>query len=158
MQQLAAWLGRGALSPVLLQPGILEDWAYESSHAALEETMGQHIKTTTMVRAAGTPPKNIEEFIGRVNSGTDDVSVAIMRSPAGWSEPGQTPDFDEYTLVLSGGLHVETRGGVYDIAAGEAFISPRGEWVRYSTPAGGGAEYVSVCRPAFGPKLVHRDE
>ena len=119
--------------------------------------MAQHIKAATVVQAAGAPPKNIEEFVGRVNSGTEGVSVAIMRSPSGWSEPGQTPEFAEYTLVLKGSLRIETRDGSFDVAAGEAFSSRRGEWVRYSTPSAGGAEYVSVCIPAFAPDLVHRD-
>lgn len=118
----------------------------------------RHINAPTVIQAAGTPPKDIEEFIGRVNTGTEPVSVARMKSPSGWSEPGQTPDFDEYTVVLAGSLHIETRDGSFDIAAGEGFISPRNEWVRYSTPAASGAEYMSICIPAFAPELVHRDE
>jgi mannose-6-phosphate isomerase-like protein (cupin superfamily) len=99
----------------------------------------------------------IEEFIGRVNSGTSAVSVARMVSPAGWSEPGQTPDFDEYTVVLRGMLRVETRSGVHDVTAGQAVVAPAGEWVRYSSPGAEGAEYVAICVPAFSPETVHRD-
>lgn len=117
--------------------------------------MVTHIKTPTVIQAAGNKPKVIEEFIGRVNSGTDAVSIARMKSPAGWEEPGQTPQFDEYTVVLSGFLRVTTKDGSVDVKAGEAVISPKGEWVRYSTPEG--AEYMAVCLPAFSPDAVHRD-
>jgi mannose-6-phosphate isomerase-like protein (cupin superfamily) len=110
-----------------------------------------------VIEAAGNQPKLIEEFVGRVNSATTDVSVARMRSPAGWQEPGQTPQFDEYTVVLRGMLRVETRTGVVDVKAGQAVITRRGEWVRYSTPDAEGAEYVAICLPAFGPDIVHRD-
>ena len=120
--------------------------------------MSQFIAAPTLIEAAGMPPKNIEEFVGRVNSGTEALSVARMKSPPGWTEPGQTPAFDEYTLVLCGSLRVETRNEIREVAAGEAFVSPRGAWVRYSSPAASGAEYVSVCVPAFAPHLVHRDE
>jgi len=99
----------------------------------------------------------IEEYIGRVNSGTDAVSVAHMHSPSGWQEPGQTPEFDEFTLVLRGSLRVEHREGYLDVEAGQAVIARRGEWVRYSTPSAEGAEYVAVCLPAFAPETVHRD-
>ncbi len=119
--------------------------------------MPRIIEAPTRIQAAGTPPKTIEEFIGRVASQTDLVSIARMTSPCGWSEPGQTPDFDEFTVVLRGELRVETRNGARDVSAGHAIISPRGQWVRYSTPAAGGAEYIAVCLPAFSPKLVHRD-
>src|SRR4051812_45048871 len=112
------------------------------------------IAAPTRIAAPGTPPKLIDEYVGRVRSGTASVSVAHMRSPAGWSEPRQTPEFDEYTLVLSGQLRVEHAGGVVDVATGQAVIAPRGEWVRYSTPEG--AEYVAVCVPAFSPDSVHR--
>jgi mannose-6-phosphate isomerase-like protein (cupin superfamily) len=115
------------------------------------------ISSPTKVEAVGTPPKTILEFIGRVNSATDAVSVAKMNSPAGWSEPGQTPEFDEFTVVLRGSLRVESRDSVADIAAGQAVIAPRGEWVRYSTPGPEGAEYVAVCLPAFSPATVHRE-
>ena len=111
----------------------------------------------TRIAAHGTPPKVIEEYIGRVNSGTAAVSVARMTSPAGWSEPGQTPEFDEYTVVLRGALRVETRDGVHDVAAGQAIIAPAGQWVRYSSPGAEGAEYVAVCVPAFSPETVRRD-
>jgi mannose-6-phosphate isomerase-like protein (cupin superfamily) len=118
--------------------------------------MPTHISKPTVIQAHGNVPKEIEEYIGRVNSGTDAVSVSRMQSPAGWQEPGQTPDFDEYTVVLQGSLRVETRAGITDVAAGQAVIAPKGEWVRYSTPAGP-AEYISVCVPAFSPDTVHRD-
>lgn len=120
--------------------------------------MAKHITKPTIIEAAGNKPKKIEEFIGRVNSGTDQVSVARMTSPSGWVEPGQTPQFDEYTIVLRGMLRVETASGVLEVRAGEAVHTPRGEWIRYSTPEEGGAEYVAVCVPAFSPDTVHRDE
>jgi quercetin dioxygenase-like cupin family protein len=115
------------------------------------------IETPTIIAAVGNLPKRIAEYIGRVNTGSDALSVARMESPAGWQEPGQTPEFDEYTVVLRGTVRVETRAGVIDVAAGQAFHSPAGEWVRYSSPATGGAEYVAVCLPAFSPAAVHRD-
>jgi quercetin dioxygenase-like cupin family protein len=120
--------------------------------------MPTHIKAPSIIEAAGTKPKVIEEFIGRVNSRTDAVSVARMRSPAGWVEPGQTPEFDEYTVVLAGLLRVTTKAGVSDVRAGQALIAHRGEWVQYSSPEEGGAEYVAVCLPAFSPDTVHRDQ
>ena len=120
--------------------------------------MARHIEQPTLVEAAGTPPKTIEEFVGRVSSGDDGLSVAKMTSPEGWSEPGQTPEFDEYTVVLRGTLRVETADGVLDVAAGQAVVAPAGAWVRYSSPLPGGAEYVAVCVPAFSPDTVHRDE
>jgi mannose-6-phosphate isomerase-like protein (cupin superfamily) len=119
--------------------------------------MAKKITGPMRIHAHGEPPKVIEEFIGRVNSGTSAVSVACMASPTGWSEPGQTPEFDEYTVVLRGTLRVETRDETQDVAAGEAIISPAGQWVRYSTPAEGGAEYIAVCVPAFSPEAAHRD-
>jgi mannose-6-phosphate isomerase-like protein (cupin superfamily) len=119
--------------------------------------MPEHIAHPVSVGAAGLPPKLIEEYVGRVRSGTEAVSIARMRSPAGWSEPGQRPEFDEYTLVLRGLLRVEHEGGVLDVRADQAVITRRGEWVRYSSPDAGGAEYVSVCLPAFAPETVHRD-
>lgn len=109
------------------------------------------------VAAAGTRPKLIDEYIGRVNSDTQAVSVAHMRSPAGWVEPGQTPDFDEYTVVLKGMLRVEHREGAVDVHAGQAVSTAKGEWVRYSTPNDEGAEYIAVCAPAFTMDSVHRD-
>ena len=111
----------------------------------------------TRIRAAGTKPKLIDEYIGRVNTKTPAVSVAHMRSPQGWEEPGQTPEFDEFTIVLKGELRVYHRDGYLDVPAGQAVIAHRGEWVRYSTPAEGGAEYVAVCLPAFSMESVHRD-
>ncbi len=115
------------------------------------------IKSPKSIQAAGNPPKTIEEFIGRVSSETAALSVARMISPSGWSESGQTPDFDEFTVVLRGQLRVETRDGTQDVLAGQAVIAPRGEWVRYSTPSPDGAEYIAVCLPAFSPQAVHRD-
>ncbi len=119
--------------------------------------MPRHIEAPTRITAAGNVPKTIEEFIGRVNTATADVSVARMRSPAGWEEPGQTPAFDEYTAVLRGMLRVEYSEGTIDVRAGEAVIVRRGEWVRYSSPESEGADYISVCLPAFSPETVHRD-
>jgi quercetin dioxygenase-like cupin family protein len=115
------------------------------------------ISQPTRVEAAGNKPKLIDEYIGRVNSGTSQVSVAHMRSPEGWVEPGQTPDFEEYTLVLKGTLRVEHTGGSTDVQAGQAVIAHPGEWVRYSTPEPGGAEYIAICAPAFAMDSVHRD-
>jgi 8-oxo-dGTP pyrophosphatase MutT (NUDIX family)/mannose-6-phosphate isomerase-like protein (cupin superfamily) len=119
--------------------------------------MPQLIKTPTRIQAQGQPPKTIEEFIGRVNSQTESVSIARMTSPSGWSEPGQTPAFDEFTVVLRGELQVETRHGVHRVSAGQSIIVGCGEWVRYSTPGSDGAEYIAVCVPAFSPATVHRD-
>ena len=116
------------------------------------------IEKPTRIEAAGNKPKLIDEYVGRVNSKTSAVSVAHMRSPGGWVEPGQTPSFDEYTVVLRGVLRVEHRDGALDVRAGQAVITHAGEWVRYSTPDEGGAEYVAVCVPAFSPGNVHRDE
>jgi ethanolamine utilization protein EutQ len=115
------------------------------------------ISQPTRVEAAGNKPKLIDEYIGRVNSSTPGVSIAHMRSPDGWLEPGQTPDFDEYTIVLKGMLRVEHRGGAIDVQAGQAVLTRKGEWVRYSTPEPGGAEYIAVCVPAFSVESVHRD-
>ncbi|MCU1350777.1 MAG: hypothetical protein JWO56_3807 [Acidobacteria bacterium] len=120
--------------------------------------MAKLIEKPTIVQAAGNKPKVIEEFIGRVNSGTPGVSIARMKSPGGWIEPGQTPEFDEYTLVLRGTLRVTTKEGDLEVHAGQAVIMPGGEWVKYSTPGDEGAEYVAVCLPAFAPATVHRDE
>jgi ethanolamine utilization protein EutQ (cupin superfamily) len=120
--------------------------------------MALKIKKPTIIKAAGTKGKIIEEYFGLVNSQTANVSIAFMRSPAGWLEPGQKPDFDEYTLVLKGRLHVKTLDGIYDVRAGEAILVARHEWVQYSTPEPEGAEYVAVCLPAFSPATVHRDD
>ena len=111
----------------------------------------------TVIQAAGNKPKRIEEYAGRVNSGHAGVSVARMVSPQGWVEPGQRPAFEEITVVLRGRLHVDHEGGSLDVAAGQAIVTHPGEWVRYSTPDPGGAEYVAVCLPAFSPDTVHRD-
>lgn len=119
--------------------------------------MPKLILKPTVITAVGNKPKLIEEFIGRVNSGTAQLSVARMKSPAGWVEPGQTPDFDEYTVVLTGCLRVETKSGTHDVKAGQAIHTAKGEWVRYSSPHEGGAEYVAVCAPAFSPDTVKRD-
>ncbi|MGW8180959.1 MAG: cupin domain-containing protein [bacterium] len=119
--------------------------------------MATLIRQPTLVQAVGTKPKKIEEFIGRVNTGTAGLSIARMRSPEGWEEPGQTPEFDEFTIVLNGTLLVETSKETIHVSAGQAVITQRGEWVRYSTPSEGGAEYLAVCRPAFSPATVHRD-
>ena len=120
--------------------------------------MPEHIGTPTVVESAGTLPKLIEEYVGRVNTGDAGVSIARMRSPQGWVEPAQAPEFDEYTLVLSGLLVVEHDGGRFEVRAGEAVHARPGEKVRYSTPELGGAEYVAVCLPAFSPDTVHREE
>jgi hypothetical protein len=113
------------------------------------------IEWPTRIDAVGQPPKRIDEFVGRVNTGDERLSIAHMRSPQGWSEPGQTPQFDEYTVVLTGMVRVEHRGGVIDVWPGHALVAVAGEWVRYSTPQG--AEYISVCLPAFSPQTVNRD-
>ncbi len=119
--------------------------------------MPTHIAKPSIVKAAGNKPKVIEEYIGRVNSKSDAVSIARMKSPSGWVEPGQTPEFDEYTLVLRGMLRVATRNGTTDVHAGQAVIAHKDEWVQYSTPGPDGAEYVSICLPAFSMETVHRD-
>ena len=119
--------------------------------------MPKLISTPTRITAAGNKPKLIEEFIGQVNTKDPRLSLALMRSPGGWVEPGQTPEFDEFTLVLKGLLRVIHRGGELDVAAGQAVIALAGEWVQYSTPHPEGAEYVAVCLPAFSPATVHRD-
>jgi mannose-6-phosphate isomerase-like protein (cupin superfamily) len=120
--------------------------------------MATIIKSPTKIQAVGTPPKSIEEFIGNVTSKTAGLSIARMHSPSGWSEPGQTPEFDEYSIVLKGQLRVETRTGIQEVSAGQAVIAHKGEWVRYSTPGQEGAQYIAVCVPAFSPGTVHRDE
>jgi mannose-6-phosphate isomerase-like protein (cupin superfamily) len=117
------------------------------------------IGSPSRVEAAGTKPKLIDEYVGRVNTGEERVSVAHMRSPEGWVEPGQRPEFDEYTVVLDGCLRVESEGAdPLDVRAGQAVLGRAGEWIRYSTPEAGGAAYVAVCLPAFAPATVHRDD
>ncbi len=120
--------------------------------------MPELIPAPTVIASAGTRPKTIEEYVGRVNTGESALSIARMRSPQGWEEPAQAPDFDEYTIVLSGLLLVEHEGGQLEVRAGEAVHTRPGEWVRYRTPEPGGAEYVAVCLPAFSPDTVHREE
>ena len=119
--------------------------------------MPRLIESPAIVEAAGNKPKRIEEYVGRVNSGHDRVSVARMKSPGGWREPGQRPEFEELTVVLSGMLRIEHEGGSLDVHAGQAVVAAPGEWVRYSTPLADGAEYIAVCLPAFSPDTVHRD-
>jgi mannose-6-phosphate isomerase-like protein (cupin superfamily) len=119
--------------------------------------MARLIETPMLIQAVGNKPKEIAEYIGRVNSGTAALSIARMKSPPGWVEPGQTPEFDEFTVVFAGMLRVEGRDGVLDVHGGQAVVAPAGEWVRYSSPGAEGAEYVAVCLPAFSPQTVHRD-
>src|SRR5881628_3190753 len=119
--------------------------------------MPKLIAAPTIVAAAGTKPKKIEEFAGRVNSGHASVSIARMTSPSGWEEPGQRPEFEEITVVLRGTVRVEHEDGVFEVRAGQAVVTAPGEWVRYSTPGADGAEYIAVCLPAFSPATVHRD-
>jgi mannose-6-phosphate isomerase-like protein (cupin superfamily) len=119
--------------------------------------MPRFIDRPTIIEAAGNKPKQIEEFAGRVNSSHETVSIARMRSPTGWEEPGQRPEFEEISLVLDGMLRVEYEGGVFEARAGQAVVVKPKEWVRYSTPEDGGAEYIAVCLPAFSPEAVHRD-
>ena len=118
--------------------------------------MPQLIPNPTRIESVGNKPKLIDEYIGRVNTQTEGVSIARMTSPSGWMEPGQRPEFDEFTVVLKGTLRVEYEGGQFNVAAGQAIIAHRGEWVRYSTPDG--AEYIAICLPAFSPDTVNRDE
>ena len=118
--------------------------------------MPEFIDSPTIIEAPGNIPKIIKEFVGCVNTGNQEISIAKMGSPSGWKEPGQTPEFNEYTVVLKGSLFVETKGNTFKVNAGQAITVQKGEWVRYSTP--GGAEYIAVCTPAFTPDTVHRDE
>lgn len=119
--------------------------------------MARFIAQPTVIQAAGNKPKLIEEFFGHVNSGTAATSIARMKSPGGWVEPGQTPEFDEFTIVLGGELQVKTKTETLTVRAGQAVHTPKGEWVQYSTPHPAGAEYIAVCLPAFAPSTVHRD-
>lgn len=120
--------------------------------------MPKLIPHPTRITAAGNKPKLIDEYVGRVNTHATAVSIAHMRSPGGWVEPGQRPDFDEYTVVLRGTLHVEHEGGALEVHAGQAILTCAHEWIRYSTPGDDGAEYIAVCLPAFSPDTVHRDD
>ena len=120
--------------------------------------MSTLISNPTIIESAGNKPKIIEEYFGRVNSKTENVSIAKMTSPAGWVEPGQRPQFDEYTIVLKGTLQVKTEKEIIDVKAGSAILTKKGEWIQYSTPHNGGAEYIAVCLPAFSPETVNRDE
>ena len=120
--------------------------------------MPKFIESATVISAAGNKPKRIEEYIGRVNSQTEQVSIARMMSPEGWIEPGQTPAFDEYTLVLKGTLLAKTKDNTLVVKAGQAIVVKKGEWIQYSSPEPGGAEYIAVCLPAFSPDTVHRDK
>ena len=122
------------------------------------ERVPKRIEAPTRVTAAGNKPKLIDEYVGRVNSGTGGVSIAHMRSPGGWQEPGQRPEFDEFTVVLKGAVRVEYEGGSMEVRAGQAVHTAAGEWIRYSTPGEEGAEYIAVCLPAFSMDTVHRDE
>jgi hypothetical protein len=115
------------------------------------------IHQPTLIKAAGDPVKTIREFIGKVNSGNDDISIAYMNSPEGWSEPGQAPDFDEYTFLIRGKLHIETKNGEFELNPNEVAFAGKGEWVKYSSPWPGGAEYIAICVPAFSPERAHRD-
>jgi mannose-6-phosphate isomerase-like protein (cupin superfamily) len=121
------------------------------------DSMPQLIEGPTIIQAAGQPPKRIEEYAGRVNSGHSGVSVARMVSPEGWVEPGQRPDFEEITVVLRGMVRVEHEGGALEVRAGQAVVSQPGEWIRYGSPEPGGAEYMAICLPAFALDLAHRD-
>lgn len=120
--------------------------------------MPKKIKSPTIIKAAGNKPKKIEEYIGRANSKTNALSIARMISPHGWIEPGQRPEFDEYTIVLKGMLRVKSENKTFDLSAGETIIAYKGEWVQYSTPGPDGAEYIAICLPAFSPETVHREE
>lgn len=115
------------------------------------------VQNPSTIESAGNLPKKIEEYFGRVNSGSEEISIARMNSPAGWEEPGQTPEFDEYTVVISGTLKVETRKDVLYVHAGQAIMVGKGEWIKYSSPDPGGAQYIAVCVPAFSPETVNRD-
>lgn len=119
--------------------------------------MPTHIEKPTRIQAAGNMPKIIDEFFGRVNSKTESLSIAHMRSPQGWQEPGQTPEFEEYTIVIRGKLRVHHKGGSFDVSAGQAVVAHPGEWIQYSTPDEA-TEYIAICLPAFSPKTVHRDD
>ena len=120
--------------------------------------MAPHIKQPAIIQSAGNKPKLIKEFIGMINTKSKDISIARMQSPSGWKEPAQRPEFDEYTFVLKGEVHVETQGKIYKVRENEVFFAQKGITVRYSTPLQGGAEYLAVCLPAFSPHTVHRED
>jgi mannose-6-phosphate isomerase-like protein (cupin superfamily) len=134
-----------------------DEVSFYSEVISEDSAMPTLIPQPARVEAVGRPPKLIDEYVGRVNSRHEAVSIAHMRSPAGWSEPGQTPDFDEFTVVLRGTLRIRHRGGALDVRAGQAVAVQRGEWVQYSTPEPEGAEYIAVCLPAFSPEAARRD-
>lgn len=119
--------------------------------------MIKHVKNPSLIKAAGSKEKIIEEFFGRVNSGTSELSIAKMKSPEGWDEPGQEPEFDEYTIVLKGKLQVKTKSETIVVEKGQAILIKRNQWVQYSSPFKGGAKYIAICMPAFSPDIVHRD-
>lgn len=152
-------LAREIVTIITLGPcrGLRADDCRDAPKPRWAVVMPRLIAAPTVIAAAGTKPKRIEEFVGRVNSGESALSVAVMRSPQGWVEPGQRPEFDEFTVVLRGLLRVEHENGSLDVRAGQAVSTQRGEWVRYSTPEPEGAEYIAVCLPAFSLETVHRD-
>jgi mannose-6-phosphate isomerase-like protein (cupin superfamily) len=141
------------MRPAATEPGKV--MAHNCLRGEVSLSMPTLVERATTIEAAGNKPKRISELIGRVNSGTDGVSVARMSSPPGWVEPGQCPEFDEYTVVLSGSLRVTHQDGAVDVGPGQAIIAHAGEWIQYSTPDG--AEYIAICIPAFSPDIVHRD-
>jgi len=159
VEREAFWSYVAALHDALqtMDPREAQEWRIASRKLAGGGGMPTLIDKPTIIQAAGNKPKRIEEFVGRVNSKTEAVSIARMTSPSGWVEPGQTPEFAEYTVVLRGALRVTSKQGTIDVKAGQAVITHRGEWVQYSTPGPEGAEYVAVCLPAFSPQTVHRD-
>jgi mannose-6-phosphate isomerase-like protein (cupin superfamily) len=154
-QQPPVWLARRPLTAAASRSPAASGRTPARNKPVGSEAVAELIESPVRVEAAGQPPKTIEEYTGRVSTGEQRASVARMRSPAGWAEPGQRPEFDEYTVVLDGAVCVETDSGTVEVAASQAVLVRAGEWVRYSTPEG--AEYVSVCLPAFSPDAVHRD-
>jgi len=145
---LASYLVRGASTTAV----------HDMARPVILTGMPELIRQPSRVPAAGEPPKLIDEYVGRASTGQDGVSIAHMRSPSGWVEPGQRPEFDEFSIVMRGALVVESEDGQMTVQAGQAVHARPGEWVRYSTPSADGAEYISVCLPAFAPGTVHRDE
>ena len=141
-----------------LQPTEVTQWQTKCCPLGdCDNLMARLIENPTTITAAGNKPKRIEEYVGRVNTSTERISIARMKSSPGWEEPGQTPEFDEFTVVIAGMLRVETQTAMLEVHTGQAVHVPSGEWVRYSTPEPEGAEYISVCLPAFSPHTVHRD-